>query len=121
VRKPSSPLAASGALLVAIAIGSLAARHRALRPPRQAAPIATAPASADLAAAPIDLNRAPAEELERLPRIGPALAARIVAEREAHGAFARIEDLARVRGIGRATIEAIRPLVVVRSDSDRAR
>lgn len=57
----------------------------------------------------IDLDRAPAEELVRLPRIGPALAARIVADRAANGAFGRLEALDRVSGIGPSVLEAIRP------------
>jgi competence protein ComEA len=49
--------------------------------------------------APIDPNYATAEELARLPGVGPALAARIIAERE-HAPFASADDLRRVRGIG---------------------
>lgn len=52
---------------------------------------------------PIDVNRATAAELEQLPRVGPALAQRIVAWREAHGRFQSMEDLRHVRGIGKAT------------------
>jgi competence ComEA-like helix-hairpin-helix protein len=54
--------------------------------------------------APVDVNRASEEELTRLPGIGPALAARIVAFREAHGPFATLEDLERVSGIGPQTV-----------------
>ncbi|HEX2718155.1 MAG TPA: helix-hairpin-helix domain-containing protein [Gemmatimonadaceae bacterium] len=50
----------------------------------------------------IDVDRANAEELEALPRIGPALAARIVEDRERNGAFGSLEALQRVRGIGPA-------------------
>lgn len=52
---------------------------------------------------PIDLNVATASEIERLPRIGPALAQRIIAWREAHGPFRSLDDLRHVRGIGPAT------------------
>ena len=51
----------------------------------------------------VDVNRATAAELERLPRVGPALARRIVAWRETHGRFQSIDDLRHVRGIGPAT------------------
>ncbi|HEX6071021.1 MAG TPA: helix-hairpin-helix domain-containing protein [Longimicrobiaceae bacterium] len=61
----------------------------------------------------VDLNRATEAELEALPGIGPALAARIVASREEHGRFARIGDLARVPGIGPALLERLAPLVTV--------
>ena len=50
-------------------------------------------------------------ELERLPRIGPALAARIVAWRAAHGPFESMESLRHVRGIGPATARMLAPLV----------
>jgi competence protein ComEA len=60
----------------------------------------------------IDVDRASAKELEALPRIGPALAQRIVDEREAHGIFGSIEALdKRVRGIGPAMAAALQPLV----------
>lgn len=48
----------------------------------------------------VDLNRATAAELERLPGVGPVLAGRIIEFREAQGGFRRIEDLRQVRGIG---------------------
>jgi len=48
----------------------------------------------------VDVDRAPADELDRLPRVGPALARRIVAEREAHGPFGSLQGLRRVSGIG---------------------
>jgi competence protein ComEA len=52
------------------------------------------------AAAPVDLDAADAAAIERLPRIGPTLARRIVADRDTHGAFGSLAALARVRGIG---------------------
>jgi competence protein ComEA len=106
---PSSPIAACGAILVALALGSLAARHRAEHPARPAAPIEAPPAST---AGPLDLNAASADALERLPRIGPALARRIVDDRAANGPFRSVDELERVRGIGPATLDALRPLVV---------
>jgi competence protein ComEA len=52
------------------------------------------------------------QEIETLPRIGPALAARVVAEREAHGPFGGLDALdKRVKGIGPALAKAIGPLV----------
>ncbi|MDO5727068.1 MAG: helix-hairpin-helix domain-containing protein [Bowdeniella nasicola] len=74
-------------------------------------PIAVARGEDD--AAPIHLNRANASELETLPGIGPALAARIVAHREQHGAFQAVEELTEVSGIGPAIIANIGDLVVV--------
>ena len=62
----------------------------------------------------VDLNRASAVELERLPGIGPVLAARIVVDREEHGPYTALEELGRVSGVGDAVLEPLRPLVVVR-------
>ncbi|HEX7120528.1 MAG TPA: helix-hairpin-helix domain-containing protein [Longimicrobiales bacterium] len=65
-------------------------------------------------AAPLDLNRATAAELEALPGIGPALAARIVAYRDSAGPFTAVDSLTRVRGIGPALLERLRPRLRVR-------
>ena len=59
----------------------------------------------------IDLNTAPAEQLELLPGIGPARAAAIIADRQAMGPFRTVDDLQRIRGIGPATVESLRPYV----------
>lgn len=58
---------------------------------------------------PLDLNRATAAQLESLPGIGPALAARILAKRDSLNGFGTIDDLRRVRGIGPATLARLRP------------
>lgn len=55
----------------------------------------------------IDIDRATAEELVRLPRIGPALARRIVSHRDRHGAFGSLEALDGVSGVGPAVLGAI--------------
>jgi competence protein ComEA len=57
----------------------------------------------------IDLDRAGARELERLPGVGPALARRIVADRDARGPFGSLEALDQVAGIGPAMLAQIRP------------
>ncbi len=61
----------------------------------------------------VNLNRATVEELEGLPGIGPAKAGAIVRWREEHGRFKKVEDVLGVPGIGPATLERLRPLVVV--------
>lgn len=53
----------------------------------------------------VDVDRASAQELERLPRVGPAMARRIIDERDAHGPFGSLEGLKRVPGIGPATLK----------------
>jgi competence ComEA-like helix-hairpin-helix protein len=60
---------------------------------------------------PVDVNTATAEALEQLPRVGPALAGRIVAYRAEHGAYRSIDDLRHVRGIGVTTAALLAPLV----------
>jgi competence protein ComEA len=62
---------------------------------------------------PIDVNRASADDLTRLPGIGPALAARIVEARATGGPFSTLDDLARVRGLGRARLDLLRPYVSI--------
>jgi competence protein ComEA len=61
----------------------------------------------------LDLNRATEHELEALPGIGPVLAGRIVQYRRAQGAFGTIDQLRQVKGIGKKTLDRIRPLVQV--------
>ena len=61
----------------------------------------------------IDPNVAGEEDLDRLPGVGAARAARIVQEREEVGPFGSVEDLARVSGIGPASIERLRPFLRV--------
>lgn len=55
----------------------------------------------------IDLNTATAGELVRLPRVGPALARRIVADRDANGPFRSLADLDRVAGVGPALLREV--------------
>lgn len=60
----------------------------------------------------IDLDHADVSEITRLPRIGPALAQRIVAWRTEHGPFGSLARLDTVPGIGAKLLDAIRPYVV---------
>ena len=56
----------------------------------------------------VSLNRANAEELSSLPGIGEATAKRIIADRRAHGRFKKVEDLCRVKGIGKKKLASIK-------------
>ncbi|MBB5632269.1 competence protein ComEA [Cryobacterium mesophilum] len=61
----------------------------------------------------VNINTADAASLETLPRVGPALAARILAWREANGRFTSIEDLMSVSGIGDKTFAGLKDLVTI--------
>lgn len=67
----------------------------------------------DVGAGPLNLNTADPDALEALPGVGPVLAAAIVADREAQGPYASVDDLERVSGVGAATLARLRPLVTV--------
>ena len=60
----------------------------------------------------IDLDHADVSEITRLPRVGPALAQRIVAWRTEHGPFGTLSRLDSVPGVGVKLLDAIRPFVV---------
>jgi competence ComEA-like helix-hairpin-helix protein len=102
------------AVLAAVAIGALAylfVRSRR-RYERELAAVRLG-GERTAAAAPkrggrVDLNTASEEELHRLPGVGAAMAARIVAERKSGGPFASVADLRRVAGVGDAKIKALR-------------
>lgn len=84
----------------------LADGEQILVPTRGAA--ADAPGAAPPGDDRIDLNSADQAALETLPRIGPALAERIVAWREENGRFQSVDDLLAVPGIGEKLLEGIR-------------
>ncbi len=60
----------------------------------------------------VNLNRATAEELDRLPGIGPSMARRIIERRQVKR-FTRVEDLLQVKGMGQAKLARLRDLVEV--------
>lgn len=61
----------------------------------------------------VDVNRAGLDELDKLPGVGPAIAQRIIDEREAGGPFHYPEDLLCVSGIGEKTLEKIRDQICI--------
>jgi len=60
----------------------------------------------------IDLDRADVTEITRLPRVGPALAQRIVAWRDQHGPFGSLARFDSVPGVGPHLVESLRPYVL---------
>jgi competence protein ComEA len=83
---------------------------------RTARPIGAATAAperqgARSAGEPVDLDRATGPEIEALPWVGPALARRIVANRDSFGSFGSLEALGRVKGVGPGTRKRLAALV----------
>jgi competence protein ComEA len=67
---------------------------------------------------PINLNKAPLHDFLELPGIGEKLAERIVQYRKHNGPFKNIEDLRKVKGIGKKRMERLRPLVITANAHD---
>ncbi len=61
----------------------------------------------------INLNTATAQQLDTLPGIGAAMAARIIEYRQKNGPFKKIEDLMNVRGIGEKNFLKIKDRLTV--------
>ena len=61
----------------------------------------------------INLNTAESAQLELLPRVGPALAKRIIEFRQKNGSFKSTEELMLVRGIGEKTFEQMKPYLSI--------
>ena len=62
---------------------------------------------------PINLNSATAADLEKLPGVGAAMAARILEYRQKSGGFKKIEELMNIQGIGERNFLRLKPLVTV--------
>lgn len=61
----------------------------------------------------VNINDADCPTLEKLPGIGPVIAARIVDYRQRHGVFQAPEELMKVRGIGKQNYQRIKPFIEV--------
>lgn len=92
---------------VAIALCAFAPTTHAQRGRR-----AAAAQTAETTSGVVNIQTASVDELQRLPGIGPSRAEAIVAQRERR-AFRRIEDILRVRGVGRATFRRLRSMLTV--------
>lgn len=84
---------------------------RAVQPPRPRATAAPPVQVAD--PRPLDLNRASADEISRLPGVGPSLARRIVEERDRRGRFETSDNLRVILGMGPKKLAALREHVTV--------
>jgi len=62
---------------------------------------------------PVNINTATAEELQHVPGIGPATAAKILQMRKSYGAFKSVDDLLAIRGIGKKRLEKMRRYLTV--------
>jgi competence protein ComEA len=65
----------------------------------------------------VNVNQADATQLALLPRVGPAVAQRILDYRQANGPFKTLEDLMLVRGIGERTFELLKPHVTLSGET----
>lgn len=61
----------------------------------------------------ININTASAEELDKLPGVGPSTAEKIISYRQSNGLFASIDDIKNVSGIGDAMFDDIKTLITV--------
>jgi comEA protein len=105
------------ALLGCLLLGPALSAHAQAKP-AQAKPPAAATPSASASAAPatgvsgvLNLNTASIEELTRLPGVGPSRAQAIVELRTKMNGFKSVEDIMRVRGIGRKTFRTLEPML----------
>ena len=110
--KAPAHLARTGALLFSLlALPALTHAQRAATPPPAAAKASSQPSASSAPTAPVNINSAGVDELVRLPGIGPARAKAIVEMRGKIGGFKKLEDLMRVKGIGRATFRKLEPMM----------
>jgi competence protein ComEA len=92
------------ALVLSATPATVFAQDRGTPAPKKSQPSATNP---------VNLNTATSVELEALPGVGAAMAARIIEYRQKNGGFKKIEDLMNVKGIGEKAFLKLKPLVTV--------
>lgn len=114
--EPPSTVRPGGGALAPPAAGALlpaATDNASAVPISSASTAATAPAAPSRASPddPVFLNTASDIELRRLPGVGAKRADAILGLRARLGRFRALEDLLKVKGIGRATLKRLRPLV----------
>lgn len=65
----------------------------------------------------LNINTATDEQLQLLPGVGPSKSERILAYRQKHGKFRRVQDLRRVKGFGQKTLKKLAPYLSVDGDN----
>lgn len=73
----------------------------------------TAGAASGVSGGKVNLNTADLSTLETLPRVGPAMAQRIIDWRTSNGRFSSVEDLMSITGVGDKTFQQLKDLVTV--------
>lgn len=94
--------------------------HRALAAALMLLALAAATPAFAVPSGVVNVNTAETAQLELLPRIGPALAGRIIEFREDNGPFEAKEDLLLVRGIGERTLELLEDFVAIEGETTLA-
>jgi competence protein ComEA len=90
-------------------------KYRILVPALLAALVVAGLAGAEDASKPsavVNINTASLEQLQLLPRVGPALAGRIIEFREANGPFQTVDEILAVKGIGESSFARLEPYIV---------
>lgn len=113
---PPSPASSTSAAThemaaVPVSVSSAVIASPPQLPIQTPSPSAARPSGRATVEDPVYVNHANVEELRRLPGVGAKRAEAIVQLRQKMGRFQRVEDLLRVKGIGRATLRKWRPLV----------
>lgn len=103
------------AVVLAAPVAAAAASREAVGPvPAGEMPVLAQAAGgdSDTVTGVVNINEATLQQLTLLPGIGPARAQAIIAYREEHP-FRRVEELLRIRGIGRSSLDRLRPYVTL--------
>lgn len=69
----------------------------------------------------IMLNKAPIDGLTLLPGIGQIIAERIISRRNLTGSFKSVDELLKVKGIGKIKLNKIRPYIIIGDMSENAK
>ena len=111
---------AMGALSFVGLLESPSAPSDALSMQQADAPSGPPPQSATVTVAdvgPVNINRGSADDLRRLPGIGPVLAERVIRHRQEHGKFGSIRDIQNVKGIGAKKFAQLEPYIHIDGDA----